>query len=271
MSDQTITITEVKLDDLIPFRSAKSQICHGERLYAFIDDILSNGLITPILVRPIDDGKYEIVCGHNRVKAFRTMGRETIPADIRAELTDEGALGKFYGSNLNQQSFSDWPYSQKIEAIKYIEKLIQENSQQGKRTDLVRNSEETSGGGTSVSDRQKLGGDSKKTTTRDKMARRLGIGTATFSRYKSIIKLSDDRIDDLAQMLDDKRVTLEAAYIISKFKLIEVGQLIQILKDSPNVKYDLKKLKSLCAKSKDSPDDYLTKVGLMEALVTDVK
>ena len=85
-----------------------------------------------------------------------------IKADIRYGLSDDKALELFYDGNLNQQSFSDWNYSQKIEAIKYSEKMILENSRQGKRTDLEKKATTDKGNETCVQNRQKLKEDSKK-------------------------------------------------------------------------------------------------------------
>ena len=207
-------IKAIRLEDLIPFRSRSFQTYHGKRLEQLMNSIERLGQIDAIIVRPVDDGKYEIICGHNRVQAVRGLGRDVIRSEIRTDLTDDEVIELFYDSNLNQQSFHDWSYSQKIDAIKYSEKLIQERSQQGKRTDLEKKSPEESEEGTSVQSGQKLDEDSKSRTTRDKMARRLGIATATLSKYRRIIKLPDDMIDTLGRMLDDKRLTFEAAYRI---------------------------------------------------------
>ena len=60
--------------------------------------------------------KYEIISGHNRVKAMKELGHSTILAKIENDLTEDKALEIFYESNFNQQSFSDWNYDQRIEA-----------------------------------------------------------------------------------------------------------------------------------------------------------
>ncbi|MDE7202624.1 MAG: hypothetical protein K2O91_12170 [Lachnospiraceae bacterium] len=56
---------------------------------------------------------------------------------MKNNLPDDEAMEIFYDRNLNQQSFSDWNYAQKVEAVKYIEKLIKDSSQQGKGIDLI--------------------------------------------------------------------------------------------------------------------------------------
>jgi len=72
-----------------------------------MDSIESVGLINPIIVRPAADNKYEIICGHNRAKAMKALGRDVIRADIRSCLSDDEATRLYYDSNLNQQSYCD--------------------------------------------------------------------------------------------------------------------------------------------------------------------
>lgn len=152
-------IKELRLDDLEPF-PLSLQTYEGERLAQLMNDIESNGLNSPIIVRPKGTEKYEIICGHNRVKAMRALGHDTIKAIVK-RLTDEKAEDIFYGSNLNQQSFNDWNYAQKIRAIQYYVKKLGVESQQGKRTDLANKKVHHAEDGTSVQTRQKLN-DSKK-------------------------------------------------------------------------------------------------------------
>lgn len=250
MSEKFCERREVRLDDLIPFQLRPSQTYQGERLEQLVSSIDRVGLMNAIIVRPIDGGKYEIICGHNRSNAMRELGSDTILADVRDGLSDDEALELFYDSNLNQQSFSDWNYSQRIKAIQYTETLIQEKSQQGKRNDLVGNVNEVTEVETCVQGRHKLGGRSRRSTTRDRMARRLGISTATLSKYRSIVKLSDDLIEVLAQMLDEKRITFEAAYRMSGLKFCEIKTLLKYIEKSPDKKIDLAKLKELVRRSK---------------------
>ena len=244
-------IKEVRIGDLIPFQLQSSQTYHGERLEQLASSINNVGLMTPIIVRPVEGGKYEIICGHNRTNAMRELGRDPISADVREDLSDDEALGLFYDSNLNQQSFSDWNYSQKIKAIQYTESLIKKNSQQGKRSDLLEKKDTTTDGETSVQGGHKSEEKSRRNTTRDRMARRMGIATATLSKYRSIIKLPDNLIEVLAQLLDEKEITFEAAYRMSGLKPHAVEWLVKHVGRSFSMKIDLAKLKELCALSKE--------------------
>lgn len=257
---------EIRLEDLIPFRFHSLQMYQDERLELLMNSIGKLGLMSPIIVRPIANEKYEIICGHNRVKAMKKLGYSTIMAYVRYKLSDNEAIALFYDSNLNQQSFLDWNYSQRIEAVKYIEKLIKDNARQGKRTDLEENKDETS-----VYSRQKLKKKQKRSTTRDRMACRLGISTATLSKYRKIIHLSDDIVETIGRLLDQKLITFEAAYRISGLRDCEIKLLMNYIENSPDKKIDIDKLKLLLHKIKDADKDTIypiSKTALKELLVT---
>lgn len=261
MDEKLHETKEIRLDDLISFQLRSSQRYQGARLKQLMDSIKKTGLTYHIIVRPTDDGKYEIICGHNRVEAMKELGRDTILAEVREGLSDEEALELFYDTNLNQQSFSDWNYSQRIKAIQYTETLIKKEGQQGKRSDLAEKKnaatdEETSvqdghkSEETSVQSRHKSDGKSRRSTTRDRMARNMGIATATLSKYRSIIKLPDDLIEALARLLDEKEITFEAAYRMSGLRHGEIRKLVKHIENSLDKKIDIVKLKDLCRRSK---------------------
>lgn len=236
-------VRELRLEDLKPFSIYTSQIYQGERMEQLMSSIDRRGLITPIIVRPVDGGKYEIVCGHNRTEAMRKLGHDSILAEVREGLSDNDAIELFYDSNLNQQSFSDWSYSQKIKAIQYTEALIEKESQQGKRSDLAEKQDTANRKETSVQSRHKSEGKSRRSTTRDRMARRLGIATATFSKYRRIIKLPNEQIDAISFLLDERKITFETAFIISKLDSTDANWLIEEIYKSPDKKVDINELK----------------------------
>lgn len=248
-------ITELGIDELVPFGLCSFQTYEGERLEQLKNSIKRVGQLEPVIVRKAGEHQYEIICGHNRVKAMRELGFDKVRAYVKDDLPDNEAVKVFYESNLNQQSFSDWSYSQRIEAIKYTEKLIQENSQQGKRNDLREKRVVEPDYATSVQSRQKSPIKRKQATTRDKMARTLGISTATFSKYRKIIKLSDDTVKCIGQLLDQKLITFEAAYRISGLREIDIKLLADILEGSHNKKIDMQKLKALLDKGKKEGEE----------------
>lgn len=242
-------VMELKLDDLISFQLQPTRTYQGERLKQFARAIEREGLLDSIIVRPTNGGKYEIICGHNRVAAMKKLGRDVIRAEVWEGLSDDEAIELFYDSNLNQQSFSDWSYSQKIKAIQYIDTLIKENSQQGKRYDLAKQDAVTENG-TSVHSRHKSDKSSRRSTTRDRMSRRLGIATATLSKYRKIIQLPDDLLEVMARMLDEKKISLEAAYRMTGLSHNEIEWLLEYVDESPDKKIDMARLKELATRGK---------------------
>lgn len=83
------------------------------------------------------------------------------------------------------------------------------------------------------------------------MARRLGIATATLSKYRSIIKLPGDAIDSIARLLDEKKITFETAYRMSGLSLWMAKQFADCIDKSPDKKIDVKKLRELRDKVND--------------------
>lgn len=81
---------EILIESLQPFRVHSGRTYEGERLLQFMRSIEKNGLLNPIIVRTVGNNLYEIICGHNRTKAMKALGRSTIMAEIR-ELSDEEA------------------------------------------------------------------------------------------------------------------------------------------------------------------------------------
>ena len=57
-------IKEIRLEDTVPFRFHSELMYEGERLQQLMDNIENVGLMSPVIVRPTNNGKYEIICGH---------------------------------------------------------------------------------------------------------------------------------------------------------------------------------------------------------------
>ncbi|MCM1524126.1 MAG: ParB N-terminal domain-containing protein, partial [Ruminococcus sp.] len=67
--DSTSSVSEIALDMLIPYKNHCFRLYEGERLADMVSSISKNGVICPIIVRTMENGKYEILSGHNRVYA----------------------------------------------------------------------------------------------------------------------------------------------------------------------------------------------------------
>lgn len=88
-----------------------------ENLESLAKSIKGNGIINPIIVRPLDDGKYQILAGRNRTRASRICGKTDIPAIVRADIDDIGAAMIMLDTNLEQRphlSYSENAYAYKM-------------------------------------------------------------------------------------------------------------------------------------------------------------
>lgn len=98
------------------------------------------------------------------------------------------------------------------------------------------------------------------------MARSLGISTATLSKYRRIIKLPDELLDSLVRLLDEKRITFEAAYAISNMRDTDIRCLIKGINKYPDRKLDLNTLKSLPKRNADIDGDIIVKMDERQVL-----
>ncbi|NEX60129.1 ParB/RepB/Spo0J family partition protein [Noviherbaspirillum galbum] len=97
---------EIALDRLIEIPGRRRKLTEQE--YADLKDNLThNELASPITVRPREDGKYEIVSGHNRVAIFRELGRESIQAWPR-EVSDDQAEDMAFFANAMAAKLPDY-------------------------------------------------------------------------------------------------------------------------------------------------------------------
>ena len=86
-----------------------------------IKSIKHNGVLTPVLIRPADGGKYEMISGHRRMYAAKKLGMTKIPAIVR-ELSDEDSTIIMVDANLQREellpSEKAFAYRMKYEAVK---------------------------------------------------------------------------------------------------------------------------------------------------------
>lgn len=176
-------VQEVSLAELFPFKDHPFQVRDDEAMKETAESIAKYGVLVPGIVRPRQEGGYEIVAGHRRKRGSELAGKATMPVIVR-ELDDDEATIIMVDSNLQREkilpSEKAFAYRMKLEAMKH----------QGKRTDLT-------------SDR---GG--QKLTARERVAQDAGetSGTAV-ARYISLTKL----IPSLLALVDEEKLAVSAA------------------------------------------------------------
>lgn len=147
--NDTAKITIIPLERLVEYSDEAFESITGrpqpfkthcqESLESLAKSIEENGVINPIVVRPLEDGKYQILAGRNRARASRICGNTDIPAIVRADIDDIGAAMIMLDTNLEQRP--SLSYSEKAFAYKM---RIELQSCQGKRTDLDGNGKKDS-------------------------------------------------------------------------------------------------------------------------------
>ena len=95
-------IVYIKLSELHAFKNHPFQVRNDEEMKAMVSSVRDKGVTQPAIVRPREDGGYEIVSGHRRQKASELAGFTDMPCIIR-DLTDEQAITQMVEDNTNQR------------------------------------------------------------------------------------------------------------------------------------------------------------------------
>ena len=92
----------IALAKLHPFHEHPYKVEDNDEMAELCESIRTHGVLSPILVRPTEDGEYEIVSGHRRVFACRRLGIKEVPAIVQP-MTREEAVLKIVDSNLHRE------------------------------------------------------------------------------------------------------------------------------------------------------------------------
>ena len=95
-------IVYIKLSELHAFKNHPFQVRNDEEMKAMVSSVRDKGVTQPAIVRPREDGGYEIVSGHRRQKASELAGYADMPCIVR-NLTDDEAITQMVEDNLNQR------------------------------------------------------------------------------------------------------------------------------------------------------------------------
>ena len=95
-------IVYIKLNELHAFKNHPFEVRDDEEMRAMVSSVKDKGVTQPAIVRPREDGGYEIVSGHRRQKASELAGYADMPCIVR-NLTDDEAITQMVEDNLNQR------------------------------------------------------------------------------------------------------------------------------------------------------------------------
>ena len=200
---------DLEIAKIRPFKDHPFKVLDDEKMQDLMESIRINGILSPVLVRPIGNDTYEMVSGHRRMHAVIMLGMDTVPAIIR-EMTDDEAVVKMVDANIQREellpSEKAFAYKMKMDAMR----------RQGLRSDL-----------TSDQNDQRLG-----QTSRKILAEQVGTSEAQITRYIRLTEL----IPELRDYVDQKRIQLTVGIEISYIDPGVQKWLFEYIKDNGVVK-----------------------------------
>lgn len=178
-------VQQLDISKLLPFSGHPFKVRDDEEMEKTVESIKQFGVLNPVIVRPKDNGLFEIVSGHRRCHASALAGLESVPGIVR-NLDDDEATILMVDSNLQRETILPseraMAFKMKMEALKH----------QGMRRDL-----------TSVQIAPKL--------TTELLGEEAGMSKDNVKRYIRLTNL----IPELLDMVDDKRISFNPAVELS--------------------------------------------------------
>ena len=123
-------VTDIALSELHPFPDHPFKVREDESMKETVESIKEYGVLSPAIVRPREEGGYEIISGHRRKRACELAGLETMPCLIRDMDRDMGII-MMVDSNIQRENILP---SEKAKAFKM---KLEALKRQGARTDLT--------------------------------------------------------------------------------------------------------------------------------------
>ena len=191
---------QLPVEKLRPFEGHPFQVKDDAEMDQLVFSILTQGLLTPISVRPIENGEYEVISGHRRLHACKKAGIETVPALIYS-LDRDAATIAMVDSNLHREKIlpieKAFAYKLKLDAMQ----------RQGQRTDLT--SDQVGRKLETAEIIGELGGDSK-------------------TQVRRYIRLTE-LIPEILTMVDDGKIALTPAVELSFLTKPEQRDLLETM------------------------------------------
>ena len=203
---------DIEVVKIQPFRNHPFKVIDDEKMEDLVESIRTNGILSPVLIRPIGNDIYEMVSGHRRMHAAILLGMDRIPAIIR-EMTDDEAIVKMVDANIQREellpSEKAFAYKMKMDAMK----------NQGYRSDLTADSKTSCQFGTKSRADQQVSG-------------QVGESARQVQRFIRLTEL----IPELLEYVDQKRLQFTVAVEISYIDTEVQKWLYEYIKDNGMVR-----------------------------------
>ncbi len=207
----------IPLEQLKPFKNHPFKVRDDDELMQdTIDSIMAGGVINPILVRPTEDGKFEVVSGHRRFRASELAGKADIKAIVR-EMDDDTAVITMVDSNLQRENVSPMEKAQA-----YRMKLEAMRRKAGRPTKTVETDHEKNSA--------QVGQNFDGKTSRMLLAENSPDSSSQIQRY---IRLTELR-PELQQMVDEGTISLTPAVELSYLSHDEQKNFLEAMDYSQN-------------------------------------
>lgn len=122
-------VTTIPIDKITDFKGHPFHVTMDEDMAKLIDSIKENDMLMPALVRPKEDGTYEMISGHRRKFALSQLGRKEMNVIIR-DLDDDQATILMVDSNIQRENIypseRGYAYKMRLEAMKHQGKSVKE-------------------------------------------------------------------------------------------------------------------------------------------------
>ena len=125
---------DIEIEKIRPFKDHPFKVVDDEKMQDLVESIRVNGILSPVLIRPIGNDVYEMVSGHRRMHAASILGMECVPAIIR-DMDDDEAVVKMVDANIQREellpSEKAYAYKMKMDAMRrQAGRPTRENSRQ---------------------------------------------------------------------------------------------------------------------------------------------
>ena len=188
------------ISKLRPFENHPFRVKDDAEMDQLVFSVLTQGLLTPIVVRATDTEEYEVISGHRRLRACQKAGIETVPALIYS-MDRDAAIIALVDSNLHREhllpSEKAFAYKMKMEAM----------SHQGQRSDLTSSQVAT------------------KLDSASSIGKSQGESRDQVFRYIRLTYL----IPEILQMVDEKKIALTPAVELSYLTESEQRDLLETM------------------------------------------
>lgn len=132
----------INISDIDDFPEHPFKVLENDDMLKMCESIKDNGVLVPALVRPKENGRYEMISGHRRKRASELCGLETIPCIVR-DLSLEEATIIMVDSNMQREeilpSEKAFAYKMKYDALKHQGRTLGQDDPKIRTSQLIAN------------------------------------------------------------------------------------------------------------------------------------